>query len=181
MKTKKLFIMKKSRVVTVLLICMLVLAGYLNFVGAPSEDAVQVSGDAAEEIPQVENYGEARFVSKNNNEDEGFERETQLSRAKAVLKELSENKNISPEQRKEAEKKLISLGENIVAESNILTVLSSSGIEVKSVVVGESGVTVTLNAVPDEKILNIVRDVSMREGKVGADGVIVKVAGSLGE
>ena len=174
-KTKRLFIMKKSQIVTVTLICMLVLAGYLNYVGAPADDAVTVNSEVTEEIPEVENYGEARFVSKNNSEEESFERETQLSRAKELLSGLSENKNISPEQRAEAEKKLVALGENIVREANIISVLSSSGIEAESVVAGEGGITVTLKAVPDETTLDIIADTVIREGKVTADKVIVKV------
>jgi len=96
-------------------------------------------------------------------------------RRKELLSGLSENKNISPEQRAEAEKKLIALGENIVREANIISVLSSSGIDAESVVVGEGGITVTLKAVPDETTLDIIADTVIREGKVTADKVIVKV------
>lgn len=176
-KGKRLFIMKKSRIVTVALICMLVLAGYLNYVSAPTEEAVTVSGDAGTEIPEVKNYGEARFVSKNAGEEMLFERERQLSGAKALLKELSENKNLTPEQRAEAEKKLVALGEAMTAEINITSVLSSTGIRVRQTVVGNSGVTVIIEEKPDEKTLDIIRDAAMREAGVTADKIVVKVAG----
>ena len=71
---KKMLVLKKSSIVTVCLIFVLLAAGYINFINTPkmAGESVSVSSEGGEdkyESEEPETYGEAKFVAGNSVSD----------------------------------------------------------------------------------------------------------------
>ena len=153
MKKNKMFVFKKNTVVTMALISILVVAGYLNYSGGnlPDDDETStVSAPMQEEKgeetdPEPEKYGEVRFVSATPGKDETKLRaEKERSMAIEIYKEISESDSANEEQKKSAAEKMKKTADAMVSEANIEAALSGKGFDSPSVTVGEENVYISV-------------------------------------
>ena len=177
-----MMIFKKRQIVTVTLVALLVVAGYLNFVylgESPQEDGQMVSGIGHEaENEDNINYGEAKFVTNMDGAKNDYFNETKLSKEKtrsesvALLKQVTDNPSASAEEKKQAQQKMIQTAQNIEKEGPVENILKGKGFANVSAYISEDSITVAvltegLNPTDVAKI----RDVVISETKLKADKI----------
>ena len=151
MKKNKMFVLKKKSIVTMALISVLVIAGYLNYFAVPKGgyEAVETSGKAEEsdKIPEVENYGEVKLVSADNPssaEDTKLSAEKERSRAIDIYREIAKDKNADVKTAGEAAEKAENAARAILFEGNCESALLTKGFSSPLVTVTEENVYVSV-------------------------------------
>ena len=179
-----MMIFKKRQIVTVTLVALLVVAGYLNFVylgETPQEDGQMVSGAGQEgQTEDSINYGEAKFVANMEGAKNDYFNETKLSKEKtrsesvALLKQVMDNPNASAEEKKQAQQNIIETAQNIEEEGAVENILKGKGFTNISAYISGDSITVAvltegLNPTDVAKI----RDVVINETKLKADKITI--------
>lgn len=175
-----MMIFKKRQIVTVTLVALLVVAGYLNFIylgETPQENGQMVSG-AGQESEENVNYGEAKFVTNMDGAKKDYFNETKLNKEKtrgesvALLKQVTESPNAGAEEKKQAQQKMIQTAQNIEKEGAVENILKGKGFANVSAYISDDSITVAvltdgLNPTDVAKI----RDVVISETKLKADKI----------
>lgn len=184
MKKNKMMVFKKNSIVTMALISILVVAGYLNYADkqAIKEDAAEVS-TVENEQPEIkeeepEHYGEAKFVSadKNSGDSEKLKAEKERSRAIEIYRGISEGDIATEEQKKDAALKAEKAADAMISEANIESVLAGKGFKNPCVTVGEQNVYVSVIADElDAAELAMIRETVIEETGVSSDKIRVSV------
>ncbi len=140
-----MIVFHKKQVVTLTLMALLVVAGYMNFIYLDAPEQTQtVSLNEEEEI----RYGEATYVSATTQTD--YFQETKLNKEKArseaiaLLREVSENPDAGAEDKKNAAQKMMQIAENIEKENAIESTLQGKGFQKISVYISEENITVSV-------------------------------------
>ena len=152
MKKNKMIVFKKNQVVTMALISILVIAGYLNYTNPPgdiAETKEAISGEVSpkeqEDIPEVENYGEVKFVSATQDENK-LKKEKERSKAIEIYREINESNIADEAQKKNAVEKMEKIASAITSEAAIESALSGRGFKNPQVTVGDENVYVSVAA-----------------------------------
>lgn len=176
---KKMLIVKKSRIITLCLISILVVAGYLNFINTPrlSDKSVSVSTKGEEEIyEEPENYGEAKFVDSSAlTENLRYERDKKMSEIISLYKEIAEDNKIDEATRNEAAKAAVDAAKTAESEVNIESLLSQKDYEDAVALITNDGVTVSVDK--DELLktdIAIIREVIINETGVTSDKIRIR-------
>ncbi len=173
-----MMIFKKKQIVTMALVALLVVAGYLNYIYLDSSlpGGQMVSGELTE--PEEINYGEAKFVSNMEGAKSDYFNETRLSKEKArsealnLLKQVSENPAASAEEKKIAQQQILQMAKNTEMEMTVENILKGKGFSDISAYLSEDSITIAvmtdgLNPTDVAKI----RDVVVDETKLTADKI----------
>lgn len=176
-----MIVFKKNQIVTITMVCLVVVAGYLNFVYTKKavdmeENTVTASADTENE--EVENYGEAQFVNATNDAKTDYFNETKLnkeisrSEALSLIREIAESDSSDAEAKKTAQQSMIKMAGNIEKEANIENILTGKGFSKVSVYINDSGVTtaVLTDGLKPEDVAKI-RDVIISETGVSAEKI----------
>lgn len=149
---KKMLVVKKSSIITLCLISILVVAGYLNFLNTPQvpDESVTVNKSASEDIfegEEPETFGEAKFVDTTTAEESAistlrFERDKKRSELAAMYKQISENKLTDKDTAVEAGKEAIRVLKNAESEMNIENILTAKGLKNPFAFITADGITV---------------------------------------
>lgn len=182
---KKMLIVKKSSIITLCLISILVVAGYLNYVNTPKSenDSVSVSAEGEEESfyeEEPENYGEAKFVDSSavgeeSAEDLRYERDKKKSEAIAMYKEIAEDKGISEELKNQAAEAAVKAARDTEMENNMEALISKKGYENPVALITNDGVTVFVDKEELTKTdIAVLRDIIIAETKVTSDKIRIQ-------
>jgi len=176
-----MIVFKKNQIVTVTMVCLVVIAGYLNFVYTEKatnseDDILTVSSDVEKE--EVENYGEAQFVNATSDAKTDYFNETkhnkEVSRSEALslIREVAESDSSDAEAKKTAQQSMIKMAGNIEKEANIENILIGKGFSKVSVYINDSGVTIAVltEGLSPEDVAKI-RDVVISETGITADKI----------
>ncbi len=181
---KKMLIVKKSSVITLCLISVLVVAGYLNFINTPKvpEETVRVSSEGEEEsyYEEPENYGEAKFVdssavTESSGDNLRYERDKKKSEIISIYKELAEDNKTDESTRAEAAKAALKAAKDAESENNMEALLNQKGYEDVIALITNDGVTVSVEK--DELLKNdiaVIRDVIISETGVTSDKIRIR-------
>ncbi len=174
-----MMIFKKKQIVTMTLVALLVVAGYLNFIyldASLPDGGKMVSGEPAE--TEEINYGEAKFVSNMDGSTNDYFNETRLSKEKAkseavdLLKQVFENPAASAEEKKMAQQQILQMAKNTEMEMAVENILKGKGFSDVSAYISEDSITIAiltdgLNPADVAKI----RDVVTEQTKLKADKI----------
>jgi len=182
---KKMLIVKKSSIITLCLISILIVAGYLNYINTPTKapDTVTVNNTAPEDIfegEEPETFGEARFVDNSTNTSLRYERDKKRSEIAAMYKEISQNKEASKELTDQAAAEAMRVLKDSESEINIESILSSKNFENPFVYITADGVTVF---VENEKLIKtdiaLIAETVIAETGVTSDKIRINPASNL--
>ena len=95
-----MIVFKKNQIVTIAMVCLLIIAGYINFVYTSSDKKTNPEAPVSANIEEEpENYGEAKFVNAPADTKTDYFNETKLNKEKsrsealALIKEVADNEN----------------------------------------------------------------------------------------
>lgn len=182
---KKMLVVRKSSIITLCLISILVVAGYLNYVNTKNtipDSLVVTSGNEESyfEGKEPENYGEAKFVGTAPSEqsDMRFERDKKKSEIIAMYKEMAENSALSEAEKNEASLNMLKLLKETNAEINIEALLDAKGFEKPVAIISEDGVSVFVKKDALTKTdIAVIRDIIMGETNVTSDKIRINANG----
>ncbi len=180
---KKMLIVKKSSIITLCLISILVVAGYLNFINTPgiSEETLSVSSEGEEDYyEEPENYGEAKFVdssavTESSADSLRYERDKKKSEIISIYKELAEDNKTDESTRAEAAKAALKAAKDAESENNMEALLNQKGYEDVIALITNDGVTVSVDK--DELLktdIAVIRDVIISETGVTSDKIRIR-------
>lgn len=180
---KKMLVVKKSSIITLCLISILVVAGYLNYVNKkielPSSLAVTSENEESYfEEKEPENYGEVKFVgaTPKNETDIRFERDKKKSEVIAMYKEVSENTALGEKEKNEAAMAMLKLAKESDMEINIETLIAAKGFSNPTAVISNDGVTVFVEKDSLTKTdIAVIRDVVIAETNVTSDRIRINL------
>lgn len=175
-----MIVFKKNQIVTIAMVCLLIVAGYLNFIYSDksysNDDTTPVSEIVNED--EVENYGEAQFVNASGDAKADYFNETKLNKEKArsealaLIKEVAESENSTEAAKQTAQASMLAMAGNIEKEGNIENILMSKGFSKVSVYINDNSVTVSvLTEGLDASDVAKIRDVVIDETSVSADKI----------
>ena len=178
---KKMLVLKKSSIITICLISILVVAGYLNFMNTPKtiNESVIVSTEGEEKNYEEEpkTYGEAKFVDSSNVSDKSlgelrYERDKKKSEILAVYKQIMENAKSTEEQISEATASVLKLAKDTDMETNMESLLSAKKFENPAVIISNDGVSVFVDKEELTKTdIAVIRDVVIGETNLTSDRI----------
>lgn len=173
-----MIVFKKNQIVTIAMVALLIVAGYINFIYSTPKDDVDNKTVSAKIDEEPENYGEAKFVSAPADTKNDYFNETKLNKEKsrsealALIKDVAENENSDESARKTAQASMMEMAKNIEKEGNIENILIGKGFKKVSAYINNNAVTVAVltDGLQPTDVAKI-RDVVIDETDVSADKI----------
>ena len=140
-------IIKRKQIISTLGILVVITAILINFMQTNvNEDKIQTVSESDEfEVPDS---GEAVLVSTNVDYHIKAKNDREIVRSKAceILNETIDNPNVSENNKKVAEEKIIKMSENMDKELKCESILNAKGYNDSIVFISDNGITVTIRS-----------------------------------
>ena len=184
---KKMMVLSKRKIAAVICTALLATAGVINYMG--SKDTVPVNLDlpeGSETYDEQTNYGEARYVSSEENQNETEENtednkgedadveniknltiEKSRSEAVSLLQTIAQSDNASVDRKAEAQSEIIRIARDMEKEAVVTELLKAKGFEDVSVYMNSPGATVSVKSdgLSDSDLAKI-RDTMKTDGNI---------------
>jgi predicted negative regulator of RcsB-dependent stress response len=164
-----MLVLHKRKIAAVICTALLAVAGVVNYNQYSGSKTVSLPLPTADEkYDENVNYGEAKYVSKDNS----LEKNKSRSEAIALLKTVAESKDASTDKKAEAQGELIRIAKDIEKEAVVTELLKKKGFSEVSVFLNSPQATVSIKSDGlSQSDLAKIRDTLKNDGNIPAQNL----------